>query len=546
MEIINQKVELLKQEPGIEGIYKQIELAGRTAYKSENRITEDSAKKFVDMLINRKHNAALEHGIVYLKADIDTDYGQLLLNDFIGNPYTFYTIESGIIYLTTNYRVIIENNLEKYLKSLCNPTTRHKRSYTFRITTSRAIANEIVRHRVFSFMQESTRYISYSSKRSLKEFNCDSESDICKAYTQGFSMKNISDLSSFSEWGIRKILLKNNIEIRGLNNKGNRIEDYFKVIDSPEKAYLLGIIQTDGNVRISDRNAALVITQHKDYYWYIKYMLQLFSDYVSETKDKNCKQLQIGSKQIVSDLISIGIVPNKTKVQSNEDIQKLWDSIPIEYKGDFIRGCIDGDGHVSYFIQKNGVNESCNIGLCSTKELLIDLIIDYIQSNFKYLCNKSKDGNVYKLAITSIDKAKEIGLNLYKHFKYPFGHPKKSSIWLNRLNINPSIAKFKDDKFICIKPSRFESFTHFAKFTYIKSLVESEDAYIKLRLSGLKPEIARGVLPLDLKTELIVTGMEWDNFFKLRCAKDAHPDIQIIANKIKNIIKDEENPKKEI
>ena len=144
MEIINQKVELLKQGPGIEGIYKQIELAGRTAYKSENRITEDSAKKFVDMLINREHNAALEHGVVYLKADINTEYGQLLLNDFIGDPYTFYTIESGIIYLTTNYRVILENNLEKYLiNSLCKPTTRHKRSYTFRITTSRAIANEL-------------------------------------------------------------------------------------------------------------------------------------------------------------------------------------------------------------------------------------------------------------------------------------------------------------------------------------------------------------------------------------------------------------------
>lgn len=298
MEIINQKVELLKQDPGIEGIYKQIELAGRTAYKSENRITEDSAKKFVDMLINRKHNAALEHGIVYLKADIDTDYGQLLLNDFIGNPYTFYTIESGIIYLTTNYRVIIENNLEKYLKSLCNPTTRHKRSYTFKITTSRSIANEIVRHRVFSFMQESTRYCNYSAKK--------------------------------------------------FNN---------------ELTY---------------------------------------------------------------------VIPSKFNLNTG-----------------------------------------------------------YVEHHYNY-------GN--------------------------------EEYYMDNIKVN----KFDNDY----------NFT--PEYIWIDTLYHSSDAYLLMLKRGCKPEIARGVLPLDLKTELIVTGMEWDNFFKLRCAKDAHPNIQIIANKIKNIIKDEENPKKEI
>ena len=53
-----------------------------------------------------------------------------------------------------------------------------------------------------------------------------------------------------------------------------------------------------------------------------------------------------------------------------------------------------------------------------------------------------------------------------------------------------------------------------------------------------KPEEARGILPLDLKTDLIVTGTksQWDDFFELRCAKSAHPDIQVIANEIKKYI----------
>jgi thymidylate synthase (FAD) len=43
------------------------EIAGRTAYKSEDRITEGSAKKFVEALMKLKHGAVLEHGTVYLK-----------------------------------------------------------------------------------------------------------------------------------------------------------------------------------------------------------------------------------------------------------------------------------------------------------------------------------------------------------------------------------------------------------------------------------------------------------------------------------------------
>lgn len=73
---------------------------------------------------------------------------------------------------------------------------------------------------------------------------------------------------------------------------------------------------------------------------------------------------------------------------------------------------------------------------------------------------------------------------------------------------------------------------------YLDTLHNSEYNYIKLSELGLKPEEARGVLPLDLKTELIVTGTteQWHDFFKLRCAKSAHPDIQEIANNIKKLI----------
>ena len=71
MKLIKPSFEIIEQQPGLEGIYKQIEQAGRTCYKSEDKITEDSAKGFVDRMVKSGHGAMLEHGTVYLRIPIE-------------------------------------------------------------------------------------------------------------------------------------------------------------------------------------------------------------------------------------------------------------------------------------------------------------------------------------------------------------------------------------------------------------------------------------------------------------------------------------------
>lgn len=174
MKLIESKAEYIPQEEGLEGIYKQIELAGRTAYHSLDKITPDSAKDFVDRMIKSKHGAALEHGTVYLYCkSIDSEKNAWFSN----NPYSkvvsiLSDTEKGMEdqpvyhqYITTNYRVIEDLKCPKQIQLLCPPTEFHEKRYTMRFTCSRAIANELVRHRVFSFLQESTRYINYSKER---------------------------------------------------------------------------------------------------------------------------------------------------------------------------------------------------------------------------------------------------------------------------------------------------------------------------------------------------------------------------------------------
>ena len=173
MKLINSKVEIL--EPTgytIDDIYKQIEIAGRTCYKSEDKITSTSAKEFVDRMIKSGHGAMLEHGTVYL--DIPNSAGNYnLVPFFASNPYSKVVIkplnDRVHNYITTNFRVIVENFAEEYipdvLQYICEPTVFHEKRISVRWTCDRGVSHEFVRHRVFSFAQESTRYCNYSKDK---------------------------------------------------------------------------------------------------------------------------------------------------------------------------------------------------------------------------------------------------------------------------------------------------------------------------------------------------------------------------------------------
>lgn len=154
MKLINQSAEICKTHGyTLQDIYKDIERAARVSYKSEDKITENSAERMVERLINMRHYSPLEFGTVYLEID-DIDKVQ----KYINNPYSRV---SGDCYVTTNYRVIIENHWQQDLKYLVEPTKFHMRRITAHFITNRAVSHELVRHRSMSFMQESQRYVAY-------------------------------------------------------------------------------------------------------------------------------------------------------------------------------------------------------------------------------------------------------------------------------------------------------------------------------------------------------------------------------------------------
>lgn len=195
MRLIKPSFSIWDQQEGLEGVYKQIEKVGRVCYKSEDKITEDSAKPFVERMVKSGHGAMLEHGTIYLNVPEQT-YTETLEDKFgkFNNPNNGlvdryrknkYSKVNSVAadeelrkkypkvrpfklthhYITTNLRVIVENGWEEDLEWQCEPTEYHEKCITVKFICDRGVSHEFVRHRVFSFAQESTRYCNYSKDK---------------------------------------------------------------------------------------------------------------------------------------------------------------------------------------------------------------------------------------------------------------------------------------------------------------------------------------------------------------------------------------------
>ena len=165
--------EIWNQEPGIDGIYRQVERAGRVCYKSEDHCTAESARPFVERMIKSQHTAMLEHATVYLLyrdgeiaatgqgGDAAVEAWQRYERDKFSKVRTV----DGSHYVTTNLRVLAENQWLADLDHLTEPLAHHERRVTVHFTTQIATTREFNRHRANSMAEQSTRYCNYSKDK---------------------------------------------------------------------------------------------------------------------------------------------------------------------------------------------------------------------------------------------------------------------------------------------------------------------------------------------------------------------------------------------
>ena len=174
---------------------KRIELAGRVCYKSEGKITEGTAEAFCRRILNSGHHSVLEHSNVIVRLPLYVGRGIIrAIHD-----YTALTHKPGRLNRTARMdSMIISGNVRAWRDILSTIVDRfnfaghplldvggsgldltgyivsvdslgiaerqvHDR-ITLRITCDRGVSHELVRHRVMSFSQESTRYVNYGKR----------------------------------------------------------------------------------------------------------------------------------------------------------------------------------------------------------------------------------------------------------------------------------------------------------------------------------------------------------------------------------------------
>ena len=169
MKLIQQSFEILEQTDfSLVGIKKFIERCGRVCYKSEDKITDDSYEKFVDMLVKKDHARPLEFGTVHIIIpwdEFEDEYRILTEAGLDNSDWLNYKIANGCYYVTTNYRYYLDiidyyPSFDKYFVE--KDSEYFPKRPVVHFITNRAIMDEFRTHVTLSHLAESTRYCNYS------------------------------------------------------------------------------------------------------------------------------------------------------------------------------------------------------------------------------------------------------------------------------------------------------------------------------------------------------------------------------------------------
>lgn len=247
----------------------------------------------------------------------------------------------------------------------------------------------------------------------------DYQEEITKLYQEGKTAKEISSLLGFKyHQPVYNYFKKMGWERTGKTGKrAYKVdENFFKCINTEEKAYILGFICADGHIE-KDRLNITVSIKDRDILEKIRYAMhsnhpikevQRINPYKKTNRENLIlSELMIGSVELVKPLFNMGLTTNKTYTL-NGDILKY---IPKYLIRDFLRGYFDGDGNV-FFGRRYSSGYKYNVNICGNEDFLLKSFQVYFPSNNKlYKDLYSRQCYVWK--ISQKDKVRDFMYYLY-------------------------------------------------------------------------------------------------------------------------------------
>ena len=241
---------------------------------------------------------------------------------------------------------------------------------------------------------------------------------VLKLIEEGKSPSEIKRLLNCPRTSITSVLKAHNVPIEKRNYLHKKCkEDYFDVIDTDEKAYILGFFIADGTIDHSQYRMGISLqSSDREVLDLIKFELDINNNIVISNRHPELReeqaQLRWSSKHMVNTLKGYNILPRKTY---DSEFIFPFDKIPKQFYGSFIRGFIDGDG--SYEFNGKG---TFTIRLVSTSKLFLDQIGNIVSSNIEgigycleYHKGKTIDWYTLRFQTYGINKPNKI-LKLYK------------------------------------------------------------------------------------------------------------------------------------
>ena len=245
--------------------------------------------------------------------------------------------------------------------------------------------------------------VQVNNNRREKGFLSEDDKKYILSISDRHTALEISKMYNCSRSTILKLWMDEKYNKNGLSYKYYVDHNYFEEINTPNKAYMIGFIASDGNIykrKNGNYQYQLQISlQQRDY----KFLQDILKDMKSTnpvkfltTNGHDYAVITIVSNKICEDLINLGLMENKTW---NLNIETILNNIPVCFHRDFFRGYFDGDGF--FAISKKELPSYMYIGYVMPLKNA-ELIYEYFK-NIGIECSVKEDKRKYSHPFGRVD-----------------------------------------------------------------------------------------------------------------------------------------------
>lgn len=477
-----------------ERILKSIESVGRTCYQSARNTTEDSCYRFVKMLIERGHEAMIEHEIVTVRFNVD----RAIQNELVRHRLSSFCVSGNtevFAFAKKNPKTAGQFPCKSWkIKDLFLWQTDPKRKGRLKLINLRSVDDRgvIVPNHIVQIFHNGVQDVYKVRTVSGRELLCTREHQIMTV--DGF--KPLEDLS------VGDFIYTNGREL--LEN-----EEWIR------KTYLVENHTRKEVARLAECSETLVYKAFKRFG-----IFKPWSDRPNRKGGPGRKKGSMSSEEMknlrlrVSGQNSNWWISDRSKLKSSGGY--AWTHRLYDDKRECCFGCGSKDSLEIHHIDKNPANPSTeNIRILCTA------------------CHKTyhhpKKLAIVRDEIASIEFAGsedvyDIQMESPHHNYIANGFVVHNSVESTRF-VNYSLEKNGHSISVILPPGIKKGTCEYD--LWVKAMQTSSDMYFEL-LKTERPEIARSVLPLALKTEIVMTAnlRQWRNVFRLRCDRAAHPQMR--------------------